>query len=175
MCGSGSLVRYGPGSVVRGAEAQVVKIKIDLSGPQQSKWYEYLIRFAFGGVVTALTGIIAQRCGPEIGGLFLAFPAIFPATATLLEKHERKKKEKYGRAGRIRAREVVGVDAAGAAMGSVGLLAFAAIVWRWLPRYPIAVVLCAATVAWAAGALLTWEAHDVIGRRARAKLVRRII
>jgi hypothetical protein len=30
--------------------------------------------------------------GPRVGGLFLAFPAIFPASATLVEKHEKQKK-----------------------------------------------------------------------------------
>ena len=28
--------------------------------------------------------------------LFLAFPAIFPASATLIEKHEKEKKEREG-------------------------------------------------------------------------------
>ena len=71
-----------------------MKIKLDTSGLRQSRWYEYLARFLFGGTVTALAGLIAKRFGPEIGGLFLAFPAIFPATATLIEKHEQQKHEK---------------------------------------------------------------------------------
>jgi hypothetical protein len=33
---------------------------------------------------------------PVVGGLFLAFPAIFPASATLIEKHVRERKEKAG-------------------------------------------------------------------------------
>ena len=37
-----------------------------------------------------------QRWGPGIGGLFLAFPAIFPASATLVEKHEKQKKNRAG-------------------------------------------------------------------------------
>ena len=63
-----------------------MKIEINIAAIRRSKWYEYVVRFAFGGVVTALAGIIAKRYGPEVGGLFLAFPAIFPATATLLEE-----------------------------------------------------------------------------------------
>jgi hypothetical protein len=106
-----------------------VKIKIHVAALRRSKWYEYLIRFVFGGTVTALTGIIAKRWGPEIGGLFLAFPAILPATATLIEKHEQQKKQSAGKKGKLRARAIAGVDAAGAAMGSVGLVAFAIIVW----------------------------------------------
>ncbi len=33
-----------------------------------------------------------MRFGPRVGGLFLAFPAILPATLTLLEKKEGKTK-----------------------------------------------------------------------------------
>ncbi len=54
---------------------------------------DYAIRFLFGGLITVAAGIIAKRFGPGIGGLFLAFPAIFPASATLIEKHEKEKKE----------------------------------------------------------------------------------
>jgi Protein of unknown function (DUF3147) len=76
-----------------------VKIKIDITAIGESRWYEYLVRFAFGGTITALAGLVAKRYGPGIGGLFLAFPAIFPATATLLDKHERQKKERAGKGG----------------------------------------------------------------------------
>lgn len=67
----------------------MVKIQINLPALGRSRWYEYLVRFAFGGAVTVLAGIIGQRYGPGIGGLFLAFPAIFPATASMhgLEEH----------------------------------------------------------------------------------------
>jgi hypothetical protein len=95
-----------------------VKIEINIAALGRSKWYEYVLRFAFGGLVTALAGVIAKHYGPGIGGLFLAFPAIFPATATLLESHEKQKKTLAGKAGTVRAREIAGVDAAGAAMGS---------------------------------------------------------
>ena len=45
------------------------------------------------------TGIIAKKFGPGMGGLFLAFPAIFPARATLVEKHEKEKKQQAGMEG----------------------------------------------------------------------------
>ena len=48
----------------------------------QTRWYEYLVRFVLGGAMTVVAGLIAARFGPVIGGLFLAFPAIFPASAT---------------------------------------------------------------------------------------------
>lgn len=147
-----------------------MKIELDIAALGRSKWYEYVVRFAFGGAVTALAGVIAKRWGPEIGGLFLAFPAIFPATATLLEKHEKQKKQRTGKAKVLRAREITGVDAAGAAMGSLGLIAFAVIVWREMPNDPIALVLGVATLAWALVAALTWVIHETIWRSLRVKL-----
>ena len=90
----------------------------------ETKWYEYAVRFLFGGLITALAGIIAKKFGPEIGGLFLAFPAIFPASATLIEKHEKQEKERLGLKGTKRAADAVSVDAAGAAIGTIGLACF---------------------------------------------------
>jgi hypothetical protein len=55
--------------------------------------------------------------------LFLAFPAVFCASATLIEKHERDRKQKAGLPGTRRGRQA---DALGAAIGSFGLLGFAA-------------------------------------------------
>lgn len=68
-----------------------MRVQFNLAALGRSKWYEYVGRFAFGGAVTVLAGLIAKVYGPEIGGLFLALPAIFPATATLLEKHEKQR------------------------------------------------------------------------------------
>ena len=69
-------------------------IRFSRSSLQESRWYEYLIRFALGGAVTVLTGLISSRYGPSVGGLFLALPAIFCASATLIEKHEIRRKRK---------------------------------------------------------------------------------
>ena len=146
-----------------------MKIEINFAALGRSKWYEYLVRFAFGGIVTALAGIIAIRYGPGIGGLFLAFPAIFPATATLLEKHEKQKKERLGTSGTVRAREIAGVDAAGAAMGSLGLMAFAAIVWMGLPRASTGLVLAIATLAWVSMSVMAWLARKTLWRNLRAE------
>jgi len=62
-----------------------MKIHIDTSALNGTRWHEYALRFLAGGVITAVTGIIAKKFGPGVGGLFLAFPAIFPASATLIE------------------------------------------------------------------------------------------
>ena len=105
-----------------------MKIKIDATGLKNSKWYEFALRFSFGGAVTAFAGLVAKRYGPEVGGLFLAFPAIVPATATLIRKREQQKKERAGYDGAERGRAAAAVDVAGAAMGGFGLIAFSLIV-----------------------------------------------
>jgi len=88
---------------------------------------EYLIRFVFGGVGTVAAALIAKEFGPGIGGLFLTFPTVFPATATLITSHEKRRKAQAGMNGTVRARQLAGADAAGATMGAVGLVVFAAL------------------------------------------------
>jgi Protein of unknown function (DUF3147) len=79
-----------------------MRIEIDPSALKKTRWYEFAVRFLFGGLITAATGLIAKKFGPGVGGLFLAFPAIFPASATLIEKHEKQKKERAGLHGSAR-------------------------------------------------------------------------
>jgi 4-hydroxybenzoate polyprenyltransferase len=123
-------------------------VKLDLAGLKETTWRQYLIRFIFGGLVTAIAGGIGKEWGPVVAGLFLAFPAIFPASATLVEKHERERKEREGLHGERRGMEAAAADALGAAIGSIGLLAFAAICWLLIPRYSPLLVLAGATLAW---------------------------
>jgi hypothetical protein len=100
-------------------------IRFSASSLKEGRWYEYLIRFALGGAATVFTGLISSRFGPSVGGLFLALPAIFCASATLIEKHEIRRKREAGIAGKRRGQEAAALDAAGAALGALGLLAFA--------------------------------------------------
>ena len=131
-------------------------VKADPSVLGQTNWRELAVRFFFGGLITAIAGVIAREYGPGIGGLFLAFPAIFPASATLIEKHEKEKKQEHGLSGTARGREAASVDAAGSAMGSIGLLVFAFLVWEFIPSHRAWVVLAAATLAWLAVSVLIW-------------------
>jgi hypothetical protein len=105
-------------------------IRINPACLARTKWHEYAVRFVFGGLITAAAGLIAHRYGPAIGGLFLAFPA----SPTLVEKHETQKKKCAGLQGVIRGREAATVDAVGAALGCIGLAGFATVVWQLLVR-----------------------------------------
>jgi len=130
-------------------------VRLNPSALRDIRWYQYVIRFALGGAMTVIAGLIASRFGPVVGGLFLAFPAIFPASATLIEKHERERKEKAGLSGGRRGKEAAALDAAGAVLGSVGLAAFAVVIWLLTEQSPsLALVLAAA--AWLAVAVLGW-------------------
>jgi Protein of unknown function (DUF3147) len=145
-----------------------MRVRIDLSSLRRTTWREYLTRFLIGGAVTVLTGLIAERFGPTVGGLFLAFPAIFPASATLLDKHEREKKAKAGIPHTIRGNLAVGLDARGATLGSLALGAFGLLVWQELPAHSTAGVLVGALVLWAALAAGLWRLrllHVYLSRR----------
>src|ERR1700693_1586028 len=109
-----------------------LNISVNSAALREAKGYQFALRFFFGGTICVLAGVIAEKYGPGVGGLFLAFPAIFPASATLLENEQKEKKEKVGLHGTICGRKAAGVDAAGAAMGSIGLMVFAAVVWQLL-------------------------------------------
>ena len=134
-----------------------MRVKADFSTLGQGKFYEYALRFFFGGLITACAGVIAKEYGPGIGGLFLAFPAIFPASATLIEKHEKEKKEKLGLHGKERGIKAASIDAAGAAIGSIGLIVFGFIVSRFVLRHAPWMVLALATLAWLALSVILWK------------------
>ncbi|HZT40580.1 MAG TPA: DUF3147 family protein [Chthonomonadaceae bacterium] len=136
-----------------------MKVRVNVSALGRTKWHEYLVRFVFGGLVTALTGWVAKQYGPVVGGLFLAFPAIFPASVTLVQKHEAKKDQEKGGSkaeGKEKGKGEAGVEAAGAALGSIGLLAFGLIVWQLMPRLSLWVCLPLALLAWAVVAVASW-------------------
>jgi hypothetical protein len=130
-------------------------VQANFSALRETRWYEYLIRFALGGMMTVIAGLIGAGFGPIVGGLFLAFPAIFPASATLIEKHARERKEKVGLIGARRGREAAALDAAGATLGSFALAVFALIIWLLVGRASL-LALFFATVAWLAVAVLAW-------------------
>ena len=148
-----------------------MQTSLDLSALGKTKWYEYALRFAFGGAITVAAGLIANKWGPGVGGLFLAFPAIFPASATLVEKHEKQKKQQQGFDGTIRGREAAGLDAAGAAIGSIGLITFAVAVWRLMALLSTWLVMICATLAWLITSVVIWYLRrtrgGIRGRRKR--------
>jgi hypothetical protein len=134
-----------------------MRVSFDFAALKKTTSQEYAVRFLFGGAITVIAGILAKRYGPVFGGLFLAFPAIFPASATLLEKHQREKKQAAGIARTTRGREAAALDARGTAMGTVGLIVFALMVWKLLPGWNAVSTLSAALAGWFAVSFLLWR------------------
>jgi hypothetical protein len=130
-------------------------IRISLSALSEGRWYEYAIRFALGGAATVFTGLVSSQYGASVGGLFLALPAIFCASATLIEKHEIRRKRQAGLSGERRGQEAAALDAAGAALGALGMLAFAAVFWLLVQRNVIG-AFASASVAWLVVSVLAW-------------------
>jgi hypothetical protein len=131
-------------------------VQLRLSALRRTSRREYLLRFVLGGVTTVVAGLIAAAFGPVVGGVFLAFPAIFPASATLIEKHVRERKEKAGLPGSRRGKEAAALDAIGAALGSFGLAAFGAVVWLTIGRLA-ALALVPAAATWIVVAVGAWR------------------
>jgi len=143
-------------------------VKFNPSALRRTKWYEVVLRIIFGGLATVGTGLIAKEYGPVVGGLFLAFPAIFPATATLVEKHQKEKKRKAKIDGVDRARRAVALEARGTVMGSFGLAVFAVLLWRLLDRILAWLALLSATLAWLLTSVVLWESRRLIRGRKRS-------
>jgi len=110
------------------------RVGFDWSTLGSVKPAELGIRFAFGAAIALVAGVAGAVAGPRFGGLFLAFPAVLPATLTLIEKKEGMTK--------------AWADASGGVLGALGLGAFAftAMLLRWNPVGALLLAL----VAWAA-------------------------
>lgn len=108
-------------------------VGFDWSKVTKVKPAEIGVRFAFGAVVALVAAIVGALADPKVGGLFLAFPAILPASLTLIEKKE----------GMTKAWS----DASGGAIGAIGMAAFA-LTAILLMRVNPALALILALVAW---------------------------
>ena len=117
---------------------------------------DYLSRFVFGGLVTVAATLIANRFGPVVGGLFLAFPGILPPGLTLTEKHVVEKKARSGSSGTRFGRAEASVVAAGASSGSLGLIAFGFGLWKSMPVFPLLPSLLIAFGAWLIAGFASW-------------------
>jgi hypothetical protein len=149
-------------------------VKVSFSSLRNSHWHEYIIRFVLGGAATVTTGLISSRYGPAVGGLFLALPAVFCASATLIETHEERRKREAGFSGQRRGQEAAALDAAGTALGSFGMIGFA-LVFSLLAERLASLAFTVATISWCVICVAAWWAwrHVRLNAPARsAKAVR---
>lgn len=97
------------------------------------------IRFAFGAAISTAASIIGLGAGSRIGGIFLAFPAILPATLTLIEKEHS-----------VRSAEN---DDLGSILGAAALAVFGGLTWFLVRHDGAPIGLSAAALAWLATAV----------------------
>jgi hypothetical protein len=128
-----------PAAAASPRRAEPVAVAVDLSRLRRVHPRDLALRFAFGAAVSLLAGLVALRFGPRLGGVFLAFPAVLPASLTLIEAKE----------GRLKAL----ADAKGGQIGAAGMIAFALTAAALLPVAPVGLVLAAALAVWSAVAI----------------------
>lgn len=112
---------------------------IDLGELRRVRGRDLAIRFGFGAAISAVAGIVGIAFGPLIGGALLAFPAILPATLTLIETEE--------------GTDAAVADVRGSILGAVALELFAVVAYFTTSRMGLAVGLLAALGAWVLVAL----------------------
>ena len=134
----------------------MVPVSFDFGKLRGTRASSYLSRFLFGCALTLAVSLTGMWGGAVIGGLFLAFPGIFPPGISYVEKKELERKQAAGMHGTRNARALASLHAAGASEGAFGLMAFAAIVWLGLPRFGLWKSLTAATIAWFAASYAAW-------------------
>jgi len=130
-------------------------VRVSLSSLKVARWYEYLVRFVLGGATTVFAGFIGSRFGPSTGGLFLALPAIFCASSTLIETHEIRRKREAELDGRLRGKKAAALESAGAALGSIGMLGFA-IAFAAIIERSTAGAFIAASLVWLLVSVAAW-------------------
>jgi uncharacterized protein DUF3147 len=95
---------------------------------------DYVMRFVFGAGISLAAGLIGMKFGPVVGGIFLGFPAILPASLTLIEKKEGKQQ--------------AAIDSEGAVLGAIAMVAFALGVSLWVTQLGVVPTLLAALLVW---------------------------
>jgi hypothetical protein len=111
---------------------------------------DLMVRFAFGASISVIAGVVSLVWNAKAGGMFLAFPAILPATLTLIEKKESKRQAEE--------------DDEGALLGSVAMFSFAATSVWVLAAFAAGTALAVATGAWAATAIALYVVMVLVRR-----------
>jgi uncharacterized protein DUF3147 len=111
----------------------------------------YVLRFAFGAGISLVAGLIGMKFGPVVGGVLLGFPAILPASLTLIAKKE--------------GTEEAAIDSLGAILGAVAMIAFAIVVTLWVTRWGVVASLAIGLIVWLVVAATLYALVAAVYRR----------
>jgi len=123
-------------------------VGISLSALREVPRGDLAIRFAFGAGISSIAAIISYVFGARFGGVFLAFPAILPATLTLIEKEESKRKAED--------------DDIGAILGAAALILFGGLAWWLIPTIGAPGAIAVAVFGWLSAAALFYAVLRVV-------------
>ena len=125
--------------------------KVSPDDIRKHKPSDYAVRFAFGAAISLAAGLIGMKFGPVVGGIFLAFPAILPASLTLIEKKD--------------GRQEAAIDSEGAVLGAIALVAFAFVIALTVTSWGVVTALVVGLAVWLAVAIALYVmAAGVFGR-----------
>jgi Protein of unknown function (DUF3147) len=117
---------------------------VDLAKLSKIRPKDLAVRFGFGAAISLVAGLISLAFGATAGGMFLAFPAILPASLTLIEKKEGTEAAIHDLDGTILGAAALGAFALVAGVGlrsASAVLALPAALATWLGASVIAYVL----------------------------------
>jgi Protein of unknown function (DUF3147) len=123
----------------------------DLSKLSKIRPKDIVVWFVFGAPISLVAGLISLGFGARAGGMFLAFPAILPASLTLVEKKE--------------GTEAAIHDLDGTILGAAALGAFALVADVGLRAGSAALALPAALATWVGASLVAYVVVESLRRR----------
>ena len=124
---------------------------VDLAKLSKIRPKDLVVRFGFGAAISLVAGLISLGFGARAGGMFLAFPAILPASLTLVEKKE--------------GTEAANHDLDGTILGAAALGAFALVAGVGLRAGSAALALPAALATWLGASLVAYVVVESLRRR----------
>lgn len=113
--------------------------RVDPGKVKSHRFPDYGLRFLFGAGIALVAALIGMEFGPRVGGVLLGFPAILPASLTLIQKKEGK--------------EEASIDSLGAVLGAIAMIVFAVIVSLGVERLGVVPALVVGLVVWLAVAV----------------------
>jgi Protein of unknown function (DUF3147) len=109
---------------------------------------DYVARFVFGAAISLLAGLIGMFLGPKFGGVWLGFPAILPASLTMIQKRHGK--------------EEAAIDSEGAVLGAAAFVVYAIVLTIFTSPWGVVATLVVALVLWTVVAVALYTLTRIV-------------